>query len=130
MLESQFLQLMSDAIANKSLINTHITQPYGFVQNFTYKWDRSNSLSVAEVERIAYQSTVQLMFRWEFCNFILVNVLFTNSFSFVLWCLCHCHLFTLLLFKTMNHKRRYFECLCDHKMEVKWSIDLWTISIL
>ncbi|KAI7814083.1 two pore channel protein 2 [Triplophysa rosa] len=33
------------------------------LENFTYKWDRSNSLSVAEVERIAYQSTVQLMFR-------------------------------------------------------------------
>ncbi|XP_051553046.1 two pore channel protein 2 isoform X1 [Myxocyprinus asiaticus] len=33
------------------------------LENFTYKWDRSNALSVAEVEMIAYQSTVQLMFR-------------------------------------------------------------------
>ncbi|XP_055070337.2 two pore channel protein 2 [Misgurnus anguillicaudatus] len=33
------------------------------LENFTYKWDRSNTLSVAEVEMIAYQSTVQLMFR-------------------------------------------------------------------
>ncbi|KAI2662218.1 Two pore calcium channel protein 2 [Labeo rohita] len=33
--------------------------------NFTYKWDRSNALSVQDVERIAYQSTVQLIFRYE-----------------------------------------------------------------
>uniref|UniRef100_A0A672KT57 Two pore channel protein 2 n=1 Tax=Sinocyclocheilus grahami TaxID=75366 RepID=A0A672KT57_SINGR len=33
------------------------------LENFTYKWDRSNALSVEDVERIAYQSTVQLMFR-------------------------------------------------------------------
>ncbi|XP_067304419.1 two pore channel protein 2 [Pseudorasbora parva] len=33
------------------------------LENFTYKWDRSNTLSVEDVERIAYQSTVQLMFR-------------------------------------------------------------------
>uniref|UniRef100_A0A8C1QU07 Two pore segment channel 2 n=1 Tax=Cyprinus carpio TaxID=7962 RepID=A0A8C1QU07_CYPCA len=33
------------------------------LENFTYKWDRSNALSVEDVERIAYQSTVQLIFR-------------------------------------------------------------------
>lgn len=33
------------------------------LENFTYKWDRSNGLSVEDVERIAYQSTVQLMFK-------------------------------------------------------------------
>ncbi|XP_077057836.1 two pore channel protein 2 [Siphateles boraxobius] len=33
------------------------------LENFTYKWDRSNTMSVEDVERIAYQSTVQLMFR-------------------------------------------------------------------
>ncbi|TRZ01941.1 hypothetical protein DNTS_032274 [Danionella cerebrum] len=33
------------------------------LENFTYKWDRSNGLSVEDVEKIAYQSTVQLMFR-------------------------------------------------------------------
>ncbi|KTG07537.1 hypothetical protein cypCar_00003057 [Cyprinus carpio] len=32
------------------------------LENFTYKWDRSNALSVEDVERIAYQSTVQLIF--------------------------------------------------------------------
>uniref|UniRef100_A0A8C1CMN6 Two pore segment channel 2 n=1 Tax=Cyprinus carpio carpio TaxID=630221 RepID=A0A8C1CMN6_CYPCA len=35
------------------------------LENFTYKWDRSNALSVEDVERIAYQSTVQLIFRYE-----------------------------------------------------------------
>ncbi|KAK7175763.1 hypothetical protein R3I93_000128 [Phoxinus phoxinus] len=33
------------------------------LENFTYKWDRSNTMSVEDVERIAYQSTVQFMFR-------------------------------------------------------------------
>lgn len=33
------------------------------LESFTYKWDRSNALSVEDVERIAYQSTVQLIFR-------------------------------------------------------------------
>uniref|UniRef100_A0A9J8ARR9 Two pore segment channel 2 n=1 Tax=Cyprinus carpio carpio TaxID=630221 RepID=A0A9J8ARR9_CYPCA len=35
------------------------------LENFTYKWDRSNALSVEDVERIAYQSTVQLIFRYD-----------------------------------------------------------------
>ncbi|XP_052009879.1 two pore channel protein 2-like [Xyrauchen texanus] len=33
------------------------------LENFTYKWDHCNALSVGEVERIVFQSTVQLMFR-------------------------------------------------------------------
>ncbi|KAM9409779.1 two pore channel protein 2 [Pholidichthys leucotaenia] len=33
------------------------------LENFTYKWDRSHSCSVTDVERIRYQTSVQLMFR-------------------------------------------------------------------
>ncbi|XP_076011631.1 two pore channel protein 2 [Genypterus blacodes] len=33
------------------------------LENFTYKWDRSHSCSVTEVERIRYETSVQLMFR-------------------------------------------------------------------
>ncbi|KAI1895957.1 hypothetical protein AGOR_G00112120 [Albula goreensis] len=33
------------------------------LENFIYKWDRSHACSVADVERIGYQTTVQLMFR-------------------------------------------------------------------
>ncbi|KAG7455724.1 two pore calcium channel protein 2 [Solea senegalensis] len=33
------------------------------LENFTYKWDRSHSCSVTDVERIRYQTSVQLIFR-------------------------------------------------------------------
>ncbi|CAJ1048603.1 two pore calcium channel protein 2 [Xyrichtys novacula] len=33
------------------------------LENFIYRWDRSHSCSVTEVERIRYQTSVQLMFR-------------------------------------------------------------------
>ncbi|XP_030622297.1 two pore channel protein 2 [Chanos chanos] len=33
------------------------------LENFTYKWDRSNTFTVSDVERTGYQTTVQLMFR-------------------------------------------------------------------
>ncbi|XP_077375430.1 two pore channel protein 2 [Festucalex cinctus] len=33
------------------------------LENFTYKWDRSHSCSVTEVERIRYETSVQLIFR-------------------------------------------------------------------
>ncbi|KAF7642525.1 hypothetical protein LDENG_00256350 [Lucifuga dentata] len=33
------------------------------LENFIYKWDRSHSCSVTEVERIRYETSVQLMFR-------------------------------------------------------------------
>ena len=32
-------------------------------QNFTYRWDRSHAFTVVDVERTAYQTSVQLMFR-------------------------------------------------------------------
>lgn len=32
-------------------------------QNFIYKWDRSHSCSVVDVERIRYETSVQLIFR-------------------------------------------------------------------
>ncbi|XP_029353590.1 two pore channel protein 2 isoform X1 [Echeneis naucrates] len=33
------------------------------LENFIYKWDRSHSCSVTDVERIRYETTVQLMFK-------------------------------------------------------------------
>uniref|UniRef100_A0AAY4EDD2 Ion transport domain-containing protein n=1 Tax=Denticeps clupeoides TaxID=299321 RepID=A0AAY4EDD2_9TELE len=33
------------------------------LENFTYRWDRSNTFTVTDVERTAYQTTVQLIFR-------------------------------------------------------------------
>ncbi|XP_051919868.1 two pore channel protein 2 isoform X2 [Hippocampus zosterae] len=33
------------------------------LENFTYKWDRSHSCSVTDVERIRYETPVQLMFK-------------------------------------------------------------------
>uniref|UniRef100_A0A3Q2W307 Two pore segment channel 2 n=1 Tax=Haplochromis burtoni TaxID=8153 RepID=A0A3Q2W307_HAPBU len=36
------------------------------LENFIYKWDRSHSCSVMDVERIRYETSVQLIFRWEF----------------------------------------------------------------
>ncbi|XP_037102550.1 two pore calcium channel protein 2 isoform X3 [Syngnathus acus] len=33
------------------------------LENFTYKWDRSHSCSVTDVDRIRYEATVQLMFK-------------------------------------------------------------------
>lgn len=33
------------------------------LENFTYRWDRSHSCSVTEVEKTRYQTSVQLMFR-------------------------------------------------------------------
>ncbi|XP_077475550.1 two pore channel protein 2 isoform X2 [Stigmatopora argus] len=33
------------------------------LENFTYKWDRSNSCSVTDVERIRYETSVQLIFK-------------------------------------------------------------------
>ncbi|XP_019735401.1 two pore channel protein 2 isoform X2 [Hippocampus comes] len=33
------------------------------LENFTYKWDRSHSCSVTDVERIRYETSVQLMFK-------------------------------------------------------------------
>uniref|UniRef100_A0A4W4GLV1 Ion transport domain-containing protein n=1 Tax=Electrophorus electricus TaxID=8005 RepID=A0A4W4GLV1_ELEEL len=33
------------------------------LENFTYKWDKSHALSVSDVERMRYETTVQLMFR-------------------------------------------------------------------
>ena len=34
-----------------------------FCQNFIYKWDRSHSCSVTDVEKIRYESSVQLIFK-------------------------------------------------------------------
>uniref|UniRef100_A0A665U9E8 Two pore channel protein 2 n=1 Tax=Echeneis naucrates TaxID=173247 RepID=A0A665U9E8_ECHNA len=34
------------------------------LENFIYKWDRSHSCSVTDVERIRYETTVQLMFKY------------------------------------------------------------------
>ncbi|XP_031425623.1 two pore calcium channel protein 2-like isoform X2 [Clupea harengus] len=33
------------------------------LENFTYRWDRSHAFTVVDVERTAYQTSVQLMFR-------------------------------------------------------------------
>ncbi|XP_072516971.1 two pore channel protein 2 [Salminus brasiliensis] len=33
------------------------------LENFTYKWDKSHALSVSDVERMRYETTVQRMFR-------------------------------------------------------------------
>ncbi|XP_076879816.1 two pore channel protein 2 [Brachyhypopomus gauderio] len=33
------------------------------LENFTYKWDKSHALSMSEVEKMHYETTVQLMFR-------------------------------------------------------------------
>lgn len=35
-----------------------------FLQNFTYKWDRSHSCSITDVERIKYDTSVQLIFKY------------------------------------------------------------------
>ena len=32
-------------------------------QNFIYKWDRSHSCSVTDMERTRYEASVQLMFK-------------------------------------------------------------------
>lgn len=35
-----------------------------FLQNFIYKWDRSHSCSITDVERIKYETSVQLIFKY------------------------------------------------------------------
>uniref|UniRef100_A0A673W8K3 Two pore channel protein 2 n=1 Tax=Salmo trutta TaxID=8032 RepID=A0A673W8K3_SALTR len=57
------------------------------LENFIYKWDRSVTCSVADVERTGYETTVQLMFRqenspWSFQREVDGPVSYTSHISF------------------------------------------------
>lgn len=75
----------------ESFISWLILKFYFLPQNFIYKWDRSHSCSVTDVERIRYETSVQLMFKYvlpPLLNFILLKSIWSHSNSH--WSFSHC----------------------------------------